>query len=136
MGRRRKRRGNKFKPPTTPWEDKFELLLREFRIQFHRNQRFPRKNGRAYFADFWLPEGRIVIEIDGLHHATPVRQWRDRERARFLRASGVSRVIRLWNSEVSQGMGSPAVQAAIHAARCAKEDTLIDFCFVEDGRSR
>ena len=51
-----------------------------------------------HIADFAIPAYKLVIEIDGGHHATTVEA--DEERTRDLNARGY-RVIRFWNNDVS-----------------------------------
>ena len=54
-----------------------------------------------YIADFALPSRKLVIEIDGGHHASTVA--RDNARTRILEAKGW-RVIRFWNSDVTSNL--------------------------------
>ena len=51
-----------------------------------------------HIADFAVPSRKLVIEIDGGHHATTVA--RDQARTRVLEARGW-RVIRFWNNDVT-----------------------------------
>ena len=51
-----------------------------------------------YIADFAVPAHKLVIEIDGGHHAEAVDQ--DAARTRALQSHGY-RVIRFWNSDVT-----------------------------------
>jgi len=66
-----------------------------------------------YIADFACMAARLVIEVDGSQHGDAHHVARDLDRTRWLEKRGY-RVIRFWNSEVSQDMDG--VLAAIHAA--------------------
>lgn len=52
-----------------------------------------------YVVDFYCPEKRLAIEVDGSHHAIPEQQAYDQERERFLNACYIN-VIRFTNEEV------------------------------------
>ena len=50
-----------------------------------------------YIVDFFCYEKKLIIELDGGHHAEQVDD--DDERTRFLEADGF-RVMRFWNNQV------------------------------------
>ena len=50
-----------------------------------------------FFADFFCPEARLVIEIDGSQHADELAS--DENRTEFLRDAGYE-VLRFWNHEI------------------------------------
>ncbi|OJY34757.1 MAG: hypothetical protein BGP06_18140 [Rhizobiales bacterium 65-9] len=52
-----------------------------------------------YFADFVCHDAKLVIEIDGEHHAFPENATRDVKRTAALNAYGYS-VLRFWNHEI------------------------------------
>ena len=54
-----------------------------------------------YIADFAIPACKLVIEVDGSQHATAVEH--DEERSRVLETGGW-RVIRFWNSDVTENL--------------------------------
>jgi very-short-patch-repair endonuclease len=54
-----------------------------------------------YFADFWCPSLKIVIELDGSQHA--VRQAYDAARTVYLERQGYV-VVRFWNNDVMEGL--------------------------------
>lgn len=54
-----------------------------------------------YILDFFCPEIRLAIEIDGGQHAEPLNQIVDHERTQYLREQHIT-VIRFWNNEVLQ----------------------------------
>ena len=69
--------------------------LREARLPAKVRRQHP--IGR-YFADFAVPSHKLVIEVDGGHHASNAAQ--DDARTRVLAAQGW-RVIRFWNNDVT-----------------------------------
>ena len=60
-----------------------------------------------YVVDFVCLERKVVIEVDGGHHAE--RFEADSERTKYLESEGF-RVIRLWNNEVLTEMEGVAAQ--------------------------
>ena len=52
-----------------------------------------------YILDFYCPEQRLAVEVDGGQHANTHGQQCDARRDRYLRDLNV-RVIRLWNNDV------------------------------------
>lgn len=53
----------------------------------------------AYFADFFLAEGMVVLEIDGGYHSKPSQIAKDEKRTRFMERKGL-KVLRLSNAQV------------------------------------
>ena len=51
-----------------------------------------------FFADFFCPEAKLIIEIDGSQHADGLNL--DKSRTEFLRNAGYD-VLRFWNHEIS-----------------------------------
>ena len=62
-----------------------------------------------YIVDFFCPQHRLVVEVDGGQHSDRV----DRERDAWLTAQGY-RVVRVWNSDVMENV--EGVCAAIATA--------------------
>jgi len=56
-----------------------------------------------YILDFYCPERRLAIEIDGGQHAYLYSQQHDAHRDSYLRKSNI-RVIRFWNNDVLQNI--------------------------------
>jgi very-short-patch-repair endonuclease len=50
--------------------------------------------------DFYCPELRLALELDGGHHATPQQRARDLARTAMLNARGI-RVVRVPNADVT-----------------------------------
>ena len=57
----------------------------------------------GYVVDFCSFSHRLIIEIDGGHHALYQQSEHDHERTRHLEAQGF-RVVRFWNSEVIENL--------------------------------
>jgi len=43
----------------------------------------------GYILDFWIPESRLAIELDGKHHAGPAQSRKDAARDRMLRSQHI-----------------------------------------------
>jgi very-short-patch-repair endonuclease len=56
-----------------------------------------------YILDFYCPERRLAIEVDGGQHADVYGQQRDAHRYIYLRELNI-RVIRFWNNDVLQNI--------------------------------
>ncbi|MEF0939313.1 endonuclease domain-containing protein [Rhizobium sp. BR 362] len=53
----------------------------------------------GYIVDFACPAEKLIVEVDGLQHASEHDQAYDRERTRRLEADGWT-VLRFWNNDV------------------------------------
>lgn len=52
-----------------------------------------------YILDFYCPETKLAIEIDGGQHNETCKQQADHNRTEYLRQKGIT-VLRFWNNEV------------------------------------
>ncbi len=71
-------------------------------LRMHRinNARFRRQQQIGpYIVDFFCPEAKLIIEVDGSQHAEEAEAWYDKRRTEWLQAAGY-RVIRFWNGEI------------------------------------
>jgi very-short-patch-repair endonuclease len=67
-------------------------------------KKFRRQHGIGpYIADFYCPECRVIVELDGAGHYGVLGQEKDAERTRFLENLGL-RVIRFENCEVLKNL--------------------------------
>jgi very-short-patch-repair endonuclease len=68
---------------------------------------------RHYIVDFFCPEARLVIEVDGGQHAMDEKH--DASRTRWLEARGY-RVVRFWNNDVFANTDGviAAIQQMLH----------------------
>jgi very-short-patch-repair endonuclease len=74
-----------------------------------------------YIVDFFCPQHRLVVEVDGGQHGDDGEAERDRERDAWLAEQGY-RVVRVWNNDVMENI--EGVCDAIAAAACGgNEDT-------------
>ena len=79
----------------TEWEHNLWTRLRRRQLK---GFKFRRQHPIGpFFADFFCPEAKLVIEIDGPQHADELA--RDESRTGFLRDAGY-RVLRFWNHEI------------------------------------
>ena len=53
----------------------------------------------AYILDFYCPEKKLAVELDGGQHNLPEGREYDAERTAYLNSHGIE-VVRFWNSEV------------------------------------
>ncbi len=80
--------------------DAERLLWRHLRdrqldgLKFRRQHQFER-----YFLDFFCPEAKLVVELDGDQHDDPAARQHDAARSEYLRRAGL-RVVRFSNREV------------------------------------
>jgi very-short-patch-repair endonuclease len=78
--------------------DAERVLWREVRAHRFSGFKFKRQEPLGvYVVDFVCYEARLIIELDGGHHAN--QQEADAERTRWLESSGF-RVVRFWNNDV------------------------------------
>ncbi len=71
-------------------------FLRSYPIRFLRQKILGR-----YIVDFYCPQARIVVELDGSQHYSELEMQKDAERTAFLEGYGV-RVFRIPNNEVTR----------------------------------
>ena len=50
----------------------------------------------SFFLDFYCPDARLSIELDGFHHGLPDQQKQDESRKQFLEENGITE-LRFWN---------------------------------------
>ena len=85
---------NQTKPEIVFWR-----LLRSRRLdgfKFRRQQPIG-----PYILDFFCPEARLAIELDGGGHNSDEKRQYDEQRTRFLKSSGIH-VLRFWNNQIFQ----------------------------------
>ena len=67
-------------------------------------KKFRRQYGIGpYIADFYCPECRVIVELDGAVHAGPLATERDEKRTAYLKGLGI-RVIRFENRAVFESI--------------------------------
>jgi very-short-patch-repair endonuclease len=59
----------------------------------------------AYILDFYCPELRLAIALDGSQHGEQLQQSRDQRRTAWLGGCGVTE-LRFWNNDVTQNLGA------------------------------
>lgn len=57
-----------------------------------------------YILDFYSPELKLAIELDGGQHAEENNKSQDQIRADYLKSQGI-KVMRFWNNDVIQNIG-------------------------------
>uniref|UniRef100_A0A6H1ZDK0 DUF559 domain-containing protein n=1 Tax=viral metagenome TaxID=1070528 RepID=A0A6H1ZDK0_9ZZZZ len=95
----------RLKKKQTLHEKKFALLLKKMDIKFFLQKFFKTKaksGDRYYIVDFYLPDKKIVVEINGRHHQNEDQKKLDTLRTRrLLRLDSIDRVVRLSNDTVN-----------------------------------
>ena len=71
------------------------LFLRKHRFRFYRQKIMGR-----YICDFYCPQVRLVIELDGSQHYTEKEEAYDRKRTAFLESYHIQ-VIRFYNGKIN-----------------------------------
>lgn len=81
----------------TPEELKMKLILKELNISYEFNKIYYTGFG-YYYADFYLPQYNVIIEIDGKQHQKSFdKEWDALRTENLIYIHGVSRVIRIKN---------------------------------------
>jgi very-short-patch-repair endonuclease len=85
----------------TPAERVMLSLLKSVGLRYKFQKVFFIKGGTFYIVDFWLPEKRTVIEIDGMQHYRSRKQNSyDEKRTEYLERVKKVKVIRFTNETV------------------------------------
>lgn len=87
----------------TPAEIAMQHILIDLRIQYEFQKIFDKKGHSPKFVDFWLPQMKVAIEIDGGYHGTPIQKWKDQRRTNGLikhNRKRIHNIIRFTNDEV------------------------------------
>lgn len=93
-------------------ENRREITPAEKKLWFQFLRKAPvkfRKQRPAgwYILDFYCPEKKLVIEVDGAHHYTPEGHEYDAIRTAYLESCGI-KVVRFTNREVMTNLASVA----------------------------
>ena len=94
------RRARSSRRQLTPPEARLWQRLRDRRAYFKFRRQHPIG---SYVLDFFCPEARLAVEVDGDQHARPEQITRDRERSSWLRLHGIE-VLRVPASEVEKSV--------------------------------
>jgi len=87
---RRKLRTNATPQEVILWS---RLKNRQLGVKFRRQHSFG-----EYIADFYCPEKRLVVEVDGSQHMEQEKY--DTERTKFFESFGL-KILRFWNNEIN-----------------------------------
>ena len=93
--------------------------LRSGQIDGHRFRR--QHPAGPYVLDFYCPELRLAIELDGGQHSFAAGIGRDQCRDAWLATHGVE-VLRFWNSDVIENMTGVLEKIAIVASEISARD--------------
>lgn len=95
----------------TPTEAKLWICLKNKQLE---GRRFRRQFSIANFIiDFYCPEEKLAIELDGKHHFTPEGRMIDEDRDAFLSDQGI-KVLRFENIRVLQQIENVLEELKMH----------------------
>src|SRR6266699_6696950 len=77
-----------------------------------------------YAIDFYCPEARLAIELDGGGHNFAAKESLNQARTRFLASKDIQ-ILRFWNHEISQELDSASWKHLVSAGATKKPLTLI-----------
>ena len=83
----------------TPSERTAKLILRKLKVRFTRQQIVHYAVGKFYILDFYIPEKKLCIEIDGKYHENEEQQKLDKIRTKNLKKLNIE-VVRYTNEDV------------------------------------
>ncbi|MCK9352165.1 MAG: endonuclease domain-containing protein [Candidatus Paceibacterota bacterium] len=102
------------------------LKNKQLGVKFRRQHSFGK-----YIADFYCPEKRLVIEIDGSQHMEQEKY--DRERTHYFESLGLE-VLRFWNSDVNTNIDGVMVAVSEYIEKTHPTPTLPSQEGRENGR--
>ena len=76
-----------------------------------------------YVADFACVKERLIIEVDGVGHSSTNERQRDEKRTAFLKNKGW-RVIRFWNEDIYEDVGSVVMAIAGHLSTATQAEKV------------
>lgn len=85
----------------TPWEQKLWNHLKGRQLD---GFKFRRQQGiENYVVDFFCPEGKLIIELDGSGHLNPRKKKEDEKRDKILKELGYC-ILRFYNSDIDESL--------------------------------
>ena len=82
------------------------ILWRHLRNRRFVDYKFRRQHPiDPYILDFYCPNVKLAIELDGSGHDSRLRETHDQTRDKFLTAQGIA-VVRFWNHQVREELDS------------------------------
>ncbi|MCK6686066.1 MAG: DUF559 domain-containing protein [Thermoanaerobaculia bacterium] len=104
-------RARELRRQTTEAERKLWWCLRD---RTFKGRKFRRQHPVGpYFLDFYCPEARLAIELDGGQHAEDEQRLHDEKRSSFLSEQKI-KVLRFWNRDVLLNPGG-VLEAILNA---------------------
>lgn len=99
-------RRNQLRANATPAEKKLRQVLYSLRIQHQFQKTFFLKKKRLFIVDFFLPQYKLAIEVDGSQHQLDSKQLDyDEYRTNLLELNRDLRVVRFTNQDVLYNTG-------------------------------
>jgi very-short-patch-repair endonuclease len=110
-------RARRLRQNSTNVEQRLWYRLRNGQIDGHQFRR--QHPAGPYVLDFYCPQLRLGIELDGGQHSLAGESRRDRERDAWFATRGVT-VLRFWNSDVIENMTGVLEKISIVAAEMSQ----------------
>ena len=85
----------------TPHEEKLWYNLRNKNLhglKFRRQYKVG-----PYIVDFICPSKKLVIEVDGGHHAEEIHKKKDEQKEDYIKSKGY-KILRFWNSDIDENL--------------------------------
>lgn len=99
-------RRTQLKSNATPAEKKLRQILYSLRIQHQFQKAFCLRKKRLFIVDFYIPQYKLAIEVDGSHHQSDLKQQGyDEYRTNLLELNRDLRVVRFTNQDVLYNTG-------------------------------
>lgn len=90
----------------TKSEIAFKAILDKLKVKYNFQHKFASIQFKCYIADFYIPNQRIVFEVDGGYHNTKEQRKKDATRTKDLRTKyAVKAVVRFTDYEVMNNEG-------------------------------
>src|SRR3972149_10232067 len=81
----------------TPAERTFKAKLSALKIKFEFQKIIYTNKNSFFIVDFFIPAHRLILELDGGYHNSPIQKIKDNDRKKELRELGFKRLKRLNN---------------------------------------
>jgi very-short-patch-repair endonuclease len=99
-----------------------KILWRHLRNRKFADYKFRRQHPiDCYILDFYCPEARLAIELDGSGHNYLGREMQDVTRTKFLTSQGIS-VLRFWNHQLRENIDSVLEAIWFELKKCSENN--------------
>jgi len=78
----------------------------------------------GYIIDFYCPQEKLAVELDGGGHAEPAQKRYDARRTAYLQKLGVT-VLRFWNIDVFKNLEGVLLRIAEHLSGASPDESEV-----------